>query len=112
MATVISIEAPPVAAPALPPGAGSLLVIRAANGSAEQQLRDAAAAQGLRLVACDLAGSADHGVVIAAEIEGSGADITALAALLARSAGIHGVSVTEVGAGRALRQNGASEEQP
>jgi hypothetical protein len=112
MATVLSLDAPPVVVPALPPGVGSLLVIRAASASAEQLLRDAAAAQGLRLLACDLAGSADHGIVIAAEIEASGPGIAALAAMLARSPGIHAVSVAEVGAARVLRHNAASEEQP
>ena len=72
---------------------------------------DSLKAHGLKLLASDLAGGADHSIVIAAEIVGSAAEIGALATALRRLPGIVGVSVAEVGAARALRHNALREDQ-
>ena len=111
MATVLSIDPPPADAQAGQRPKASLLLIRAGRADTDALLRDAVAAQGLKLVASDLAGGADHNVVIAAEIVGSAAEIGTLATALRRLPGIVGVSVAEVGAARALRHNAAREDQ-
>ena len=111
MATVLSLDPTPADTQAGQRPNASLLLIRSSRADTDALLRDAVAAQGLKLVASDLAGGADHNVVIAAEIVGSAAEIGTLATALRRLPGIVGVSVAEVGAARALRHNAAREDQ-
>ncbi len=112
MATVLSLDPMPTVPPAPPSTVASLLLVRSTTGDAEGLLRAALAARSLRLLASDVAGGPEHGRVIAAEIVGSSTEIAGLAAALRLQPGIASVTVAEVGAARALRDNVPGEELP